>query len=147
MTSHRHQRVEDSVRSSLSQLLLTEIRDPRLQLASVSEVKISRDLSVAQVAISLSDPEQDREECLEALQKAAGFLRHQLAQRLNLRRTPELRFRLDRGAEYSERIDVLLHEASHESPESGESLPSDRAGDSDDLVSDALASEDPESLT
>lgn len=108
MTNHRLQRVEDSIRSTLSDLLLTEARDPRLRLASVTSVQVSRDLSVATVAVSFSDPEQDRDDCMEALSRAAGFFRHQLSQRLSLRHTPELRFRLDRGAEYSERIENLL---------------------------------------
>ncbi len=110
MSNHRLERVQDNIRSTLSSLLLTETRDPRLQLASVTTVKVSRDLSVAEVAVSFSDPSQPREDCLEALEKASGFLRHQLSQRLSLRHTPELRFRLDRGAEYSERIENLLFE-------------------------------------
>ena len=108
MTNHRLQRVEDSVRSTLNSLLLTETRDPRLKLATVTSVEVSRDLNVANVAVSFSDPDQDRDSCMEALTRASGFFRHQLSQRLNLRHTPELRFRLDRGAEYAERIDNLL---------------------------------------
>ncbi len=119
MSNHRLERVQDNIRSTLSSLLLTETRDPRLQLASVTTVKVSRDLSVAEVAVSFSDPTQPREECLEALTKASGFLRHQLSQRLSLRHTPELRFRLDRGAEYSERIENLLVETGITEPIAG----------------------------
>ncbi len=123
MSNHRLERVEDNIRSSLSGLFLTEARDPRLRLASVTSVKVSRDLGVADVAVSFSDPEADRDECLEALTRAAGFFRHHLAQRLRLRHTPELRFRLDRGAEYSERIENLLIET-------GVSAPTDARADS-----------------
>lgn len=108
MTNHRQQRVEDAIRACLSDLLLTEARDPRLRLATVTSVQVSRDLAVANIAVSFSDPAQDRRDCIAALSRAAGFFRHQLSQRLSLRHTPELRFRLDRGAEYSERIENLL---------------------------------------
>lgn len=108
MSSHRIERLSDTLRASLSQLLLMEARDPRLRLVSISSVRISPDLHVADIAVSVMDPEQDRDEVLESLRGAAGFLRTQLSRRLDLRHTPELRFRIDRGAEHSERIDQLL---------------------------------------
>lgn len=108
MSSHRIERLSDTLRASLSQLLLTETRDPRLRLVSISSVRITPDLHVADVAVSIMDPEQDRDEVLKSLRGAAGFLRSQLSRRLDLRHTPELRFRIDRGAEHSERIDQLL---------------------------------------
>lgn len=108
MSSHRIERLSDTLRASLSQLLLLETRDPRLRLVSISSVRITPDLNVADIAVSVTDPEQDRDEVLESLRGAAGFLRSQLSRRLDLRHTPELRFRIDRGAEHSERIDKLL---------------------------------------
>ena len=108
MSSHRIERVSDMVRASLSQLLLLEARDPRLRLVSVSSVRITPDLQVAEIGVSVTDPEQDRDDVLKSLRGAAGFLRSQLSRRLDLRHTPELRFHIDRGAEHSERIDQLL---------------------------------------
>ncbi len=122
MTDHRLERLSDSIRSTLGDLLLLEVRDPRLRLATVSKIDVTRDLQVATVYVAFSDPEQDREDCLEALQGAAGFLRHQLSQRLSLRHTPELRFRIDRGAEYSERIESLLQSVDLQRPDDVDDL-------------------------
>lgn len=131
MSSHRIERLSDTLRASLGQLLLLEARDPRLRLVSISSVHITPDLQVADVAVAVTDPEQDRDEVLKSLRGAAGFLRSQLSRRLDLRHTPELRFRIDRGAEHSERIDELLA-GLHLQPEESASHP----GAAEDPVDD-----------
>jgi ribosome-binding factor A len=108
--SQRTRRVGDLIRRELSQLLLRELRDPRVKLATVSEVEVTADLSLAHVRVSVLGPDSDREATIAALEHASGFLRRQIARRLNLRVTPELRFHLDRGAEHSENINRLLEE-------------------------------------
>lgn len=107
--SRRLDRVADLLRAELSQLILREVRDPRVQLTSVTDVEVTSDLSYATVRVSvLGDDEERRLEAVEGLRHASGFLRSQLARRLDLRTTPELRFQLDRGAEHSQRISDLL---------------------------------------
>ena len=110
MTSHRVQRVADVIQRELTSLLLHEVRDPRIQLATVSGVDLSRDLSHATVRISYLGDEESRDECIEAIQKASGFFRSALAPRLQVRRVPELKFIADLGAEHSQRIHDLLEE-------------------------------------
>ena len=106
--SRRTQRVGELLQSELSQLLLRSVQDPRVRTASIAAVDVSPDLRRAVVRVSVLD-ESQREECLEALRHAAGFLRHQLAHRLrHMRVMPELNFELDRGAEHSQRISDLL---------------------------------------
>jgi len=107
--SRRTQRVSDLIRQQLGDLLLAEVRDPRVQLATVSTVEVTGDLSKAKIRISVLGPsDEDREACVEALQHASGFLRSRLASRLRLRITPELSFELDRGAEHAQKITRLL---------------------------------------
>ncbi len=107
--SRRTQRVEDLVRSELAQLLLREVGDPRVRLASVSNVKVSPDLKHASILVSVLGEEKDRLACLAALQNARGFIRARLAKHLKgMRSIPDLSFELDRGAEYSQRISDLL---------------------------------------
>jgi ribosome-binding factor A len=110
MTRHRAERVADLMQRELAQIFLEEIKDPRAVLASVSGVSLSADLRFARVKVSVLASEAERRECLKALQHATGFVRSLLAQRLDLRVVPELRFELDRGAEHSQRIGELLAE-------------------------------------
>jgi ribosome-binding factor A len=109
--SRRTQRVGDLLRAELAELLRRRVRDPRVQLATVTQVEVSADLQHARVSVSVLGNEADRQEAVDALNHARGFLRSQLAQRLdNLRVAPELKFLLDRGAEHSQRISDLLEE-------------------------------------
>lgn len=121
--SQRTERIGDLLRSELSTLLRREMRDPRVELAAISSVEVSRDLRWARVRVSALGEEGHRLEVIAALERAKGFLRRELAQRLDLRTTPELRFELDRGPEHSQRIadllDSLAPAASGPDPEEG----------------------------
>jgi len=106
--TRRTQRVGELLQAEISQLLLRSVQDPRVRMTSVAAVDVSPDLRRAIVRVSVLDDNQ-REESLEALRHAAGFLRRQLAHRLrHMRVTPELIFEIDRGAEHSQRISDLL---------------------------------------
>jgi ribosome-binding factor A len=106
--SRRTDRVSDVLRAELSDLLLREVHDPRVKLASVTAVEVTSDLRRAVVRISALGDDAQRQETIEGLRHAKGFLRTELAHRLRLRATPELVFELDRGAEHSQRISDLL---------------------------------------
>jgi ribosome-binding factor A len=106
--SHRTQRIGDQIRAELAEILLRELRDPRVKLATISRVEVSPDLGHALVRVSVLGDEDQRLAAVAGLEHARGFLRRELAHRLSLRTTPELRFLLDRGAEHSQRIDELL---------------------------------------
>ena len=106
--SQRTERLGDLIRAELSELLRSEMRDPRVALAAVTAVEVSADLAHATVKVSALGDEAARQETVRALIHARGFLRRELARRLDLRLTPELRIELDRGAEYSQRISDLL---------------------------------------
>lgn len=106
--SRRTDRVSDVLRAELSDLLLREVHDPRVKLASVTAVEVTSDLRRAMVKISVLGSDEQRQETIEGLRHAKGFLRTELAHRLRLRATPELIFELDRGAEHSQRISDIL---------------------------------------
>jgi ribosome-binding factor A len=106
--SRRSDRVGDLIRAELSDLLLREVKDPRVKLASITAVDVTSDLRRAVVKVSALGEEEQRLETVEALRHARGFLRTELAHRLRLRVTPELTFELDRGAEHSQRISDIL---------------------------------------
>ncbi|MCB1008054.1 MAG: 30S ribosome-binding factor RbfA [Acidobacteria bacterium] len=106
--SQRTQRIGDLLRAELSTLVQREMRDPRVALATISEVEVTADLRYARVRVSALGEEPRRLETIAALENARGFLRRELAHRLDLRVTPELRFELDRGPEHSQHISDLL---------------------------------------
>jgi len=112
---HHNQRVNDLLRLELSEILRREVKDPRVALASVSAVEVTRDLAHAQVWISvLGDDDEQRADTIATLERARGFVRSVLARRVRLRTVPELVFKLDRGAEHSQRISELLESLHHD---------------------------------
>ena len=106
--SQRTERIGDLIRGELSELIRRDLRDPRVGLATVNRVEVSRDLGHATVFVSALGAEPERETAVRGLESARGYLRRELARRLSLRATPELHFELDRGAEHSQRISDLL---------------------------------------
>lgn len=100
--------MSDLLRAELSELILREMKDPRIKLVSLTGVDVTSDLRRAVVRVSVLGEESQREEAVEALRHARGFLRTELAKRLRTRATPELVFELDRGAEHSQKITELL---------------------------------------
>ena len=112
---------------ALNDLLHGDVKDPRLQGVSVTEVRVSGDLRVARVFFSTLDPDANPEPVLASLERASGFLRSRVAGLLRLRHTPELRFSLDegsrRGLELTRLIDVAAGESTgDESSDDGSSL-------------------------
>ena len=111
MSNSRTDRVADLLRGELNSIFLTELNDPRARLVTVSNLEVTRDLAYATVYLSSLQSEDDqREESLEAIQRASGYIRRTLARRVDLRRVPELRFQLYQGAEHSQRITELLED-------------------------------------
>ncbi|MFC6632831.1 30S ribosome-binding factor RbfA [Microbulbifer taiwanensis] len=113
---HRADRVADAMRRELAQLIQQEVRDPRLGMVNVNDVEVSRDLAVAKVFVTFVG-EDDRAKInisMEVLNKAAGFLRSQLARAIQMRSIPRLQFRYDetsvRGQELSALIDKAVKE-------------------------------------
>lgn len=106
--TRRTERVSDLLRAELSDLILREIKDPRIRLVSLTGVEVTSDLRRAIVRVSALGDDTEREEAVEALRHARGFLRTELSRRLRTRVTPELVFELDRGAEHSQKISDLL---------------------------------------
>jgi len=109
----RTDRLGDAIQRSLAQLIQQEIRDPRVGMVNVNDVKVSRDLANAKVYIAFvgRDDDESCEEGTEALNNAAGFLRSQMSRDLNVRMTPRLRFIYDRTALNGNRMNKLIKDA------------------------------------
>lgn len=109
----RTDRLGDAIQRSLAQLIQQEVRDPRIGMVNVNDVKVSRDLANAKVYIAFvgRDDEEACKEGTEVLNAAAGFLRSQMAKDLNVRTIPRLKFVYDRTALEGNRIDSLINKA------------------------------------
>lgn len=107
MTRLRPQKVADLIQRELSELLRREVRDPRVGMITLTAVDVSPDFSHARVLYTCLDPAHV-EEAGNGLRRAAGFLRSQLARRLKLYVTPELRFEYDESIERGDRLHRLI---------------------------------------
>lgn len=108
MPTRRQRRVSELVHRELSLLLMNAARDPRLAHVTITDVDVTPDLLLARVYFTvLGDAEAERE-ALAGLEHANGFLRTELASRVQLRYVPQLVFQVDRSAAYGRRIDELL---------------------------------------
>lgn len=109
-TNNRTDKINNEILKEASILIRTEIKDPRVStLTSVTDVKTTTDLKFCTIYISVLGSEKEKDDTLKGLKQAAGFVRKQLAQRINLRVTPEIKFELDNTYEKSMRINELLN--------------------------------------
>ena len=113
--AHRIERVNNLIRREISELIQRQAKDPRLDaFVAVTEVDTSPDLKYAKVFVSRISGKQEEQKTLNALNKAAGFLRTELARKLRLRRIPELSFYWDDSIEHGDRILRLIDQVSSE---------------------------------
>ena len=96
------------IQQELSDLLLRKIKDPRLEMVTITGVEVSPDLKLARVFFSRYGHPEATRRTVEGLQRAAGFLRRELGERMKLRYVPELEFIHDTSYEYGDRIEALL---------------------------------------
>ena len=116
-TNHRHERVGEEIAHEINAMLAGELKDPRLEgNVVVSEVRVQPDMKHARVFISMHGSPKEQSDAVKAIEHAAGFIRRELVERLQLRRLPELHFILDHSAEYSERIEKLLKDMKKDNP-------------------------------
>lgn len=107
----RSHRVADFIQRELSGLIRTELKDPRISpMLTIASVDVTRDLSVAKIYYSVFDP-AERLPTQEALGRASGFLRRQLARQMKTRSVPQLRFYYDDSAEEGARMSALIADA------------------------------------
>ncbi len=118
MTTRRIARLNDAFREEISDLLLRQVKDPRLTgFITITRVETSADLSHAKVFVSVMGSEEDRNEAMRGLEAAASFLRREIGHRVSLRRAPELRFHRDDSIEQGARVLDLLDEVAEQEPE------------------------------
>jgi ribosome-binding factor A len=110
---HRSERLADTLREEIAQIVGYELEDPRLTNVAVTEVRLSN-TRAARVYVTVAGDEQEHKLALSALRHAVPYIRKQLGLSLNLPRIPELHFVRDRVEEEGERVDQLLHQIEQE---------------------------------
>jgi ribosome-binding factor A len=106
-SSGRPQKLGDLIQRELSGLVQRELRDPRVGMITITGVDVSPDFSHAKVFFTLLE-KQHLQEAMQGLRRASGFLRSQLAKRIKLYTTPELRFEYDESVERGDRLSRLI---------------------------------------
>ncbi len=121
MSKLRTRRVADQIRQTLAEIVMRELWDTIIGFVTVTSVELSSDLRYAKAFVSLMGSPEESLASLEALQKAAPFVRRALGERIRLRRVPELRFLEDLTETKAGRIEELIHEIREDrTPESKE---------------------------
>lgn len=122
--SYRQDQLGELIAEELSDLIRTRMKDPRVGFASITTVQVSGDLRHAKVFVSVMGSSEDQRATLKALDHANGFLRHELAQRLTIRYTPEISFKLDESiARGAHLLDLMRQVREDASPAQGGAAP------------------------
>ena len=108
---HHLGRLSEALREEIETLVEGELGDPRIGLVSVSGVELAEDGRSAQVLVDVEGDDEEAQRSLQGLDAAKAYIRHELADRLRLRRAPELFFRLDRAERDKARVEQLLERA------------------------------------
>ena len=127
MTSRRVLKAAEAIREVVSMAILVDLRDPRIENVTVTYVEVSADMRNAKVHVSIMADEKKQKLCLDALQKAAGFLQRKVNDRIDTRYTPRITFKLDKGVKHSIEVTRILEEVlpTNESETPTEETPTD----------------------
>lgn len=106
----RVRKIQEFIKQEVSNILLRDLKDPRLGFVTVTDVRITGDLRDATVYISLFGKEEQKKDTLQALQHATGYIRTEVGRRLGIRYSPTITFQQDTSLEYGMKIDKILHD-------------------------------------
>jgi ribosome-binding factor A len=107
---YRVERVAEEIRNEVNLMLAGELKDPRLAGdVSITEVRLAPGMRTIRIFVRVDGTEEERKKTLKGLEAAKGFVRHELVERLHMRRAPEVLFMLDQTEEIEKRINELLH--------------------------------------
>jgi len=133
MANTRPDRVAEQIRIELTQLLAREVHDPGIGFITLTKVTVTPDLQLARVYYTSLGDEKAQKETGKALHRASPFLRRQVAQRIRLRRVPELEFFYDKSVAQYDRVEQILQELKAEAAAQSEAAPAaeprERSGD------------------
>jgi ribosome-binding factor A len=107
-------RVGEQIKKELSQIIQSDLKDPRIGFITVTGVEVTNDLSQAKIFLSVLGTDDQKAETLKALGRGSGFIRSELGKRIRLRKIPDLIFRFDASIDYGSHIEKLLGQLNSE---------------------------------
>jgi ribosome-binding factor A len=110
----RQERIEELIRQEVSEILRTRVFDPRIGFVSITGVRMSSDLRKADIFVSVFAEEKEKQEVMEGLYSATGFIQRELAARLQIKNTPKLKFVRDDSLERGSKVLGILSRLEHE---------------------------------
>lgn len=123
MSQLREEKLAELIKQEVSDILRKRVKDPRIGFVSITDVEVTGDLRHAKIFFSVLGDEVEKEETMEGLEVATGYIRRELGQRIRVRHVPELLFRYDNSLEHGARISRILNDLKEE----GE-VPGDESG-------------------
>lgn len=121
MSENRVRRVAEQIKKDIGQIIASQIKDPRVAgITSVTEVQLTRDLRYASVYVSIFGTDLEKEETLQTLIRAAGYIRGEIGRRIRLRYVPEINFFLDNSIEYGVHIENVIKSLKKEENDANE---------------------------
>lgn len=110
MTQYRPERLKGLLQAEISDIIHNSLKDPRVGFASITSVVVSNDLRHVKVFVSVLGDSSEQEATMQALDRAAGFIRTEVGRRISLRHTPEIIFRKDDSIAHGTHINAILRE-------------------------------------
>lgn len=110
----RVEKVAQAIKKEVSSIIQRELGDPRLGFITIMHVEVTKDLQIAKVYCSVMGAQDKKDKAMEGLESARGFIRRLLSQRLDLRLSPELVFKLDKSVDYSIEISEKIERIKNE---------------------------------
>jgi ribosome-binding factor A len=104
----RSQRVAEALRHEISQIITQQLKDPEIGITTVTAIKVTDDLKLAKIYVSILGNQETRDKGLHALERAKSWIRSELGNRVDLKFVPELKFYYDETIDYAENIESLL---------------------------------------
>ncbi len=116
MSQLRVEKLQELMKQEISQIILRELKDPRIGFVTVTQVELTGDLRNAKIYVSIMGNEKQVKDTLKGLNSSMGFIRREVGHRIRMRVTPELTLALDKSLDYSAHIQELLLKIQKESP-------------------------------
>jgi ribosome-binding factor A len=117
MEGKRSEKIADLIRKEVSEMFLRTVKDPRIGLITITKVQVTGDCRSARIYFSVPGSEEERNRSMQGLDSAKGYVRRELARRVNLRYTPEIIFKFDPSIEYAIHIGEVLQSLQKEREE------------------------------
>ncbi|MBM4349201.1 MAG: 30S ribosome-binding factor RbfA [Deltaproteobacteria bacterium] len=117
MEGKRSEKVADLIRKEVSEMFVRSVKDPRIGLITITRVTVTQDCRSARIHFSVPGSMEERERAIKGLDSAKGYIRRELARRINLRYTPEILFEFDPSIEYAIHIGEVLQSLQKEREE------------------------------